>query len=96
MERKWTDRQYHVQDNSDVEHQDVKMYCNINQFPELSFCISHYKPNGVRGLSKHYHLSFDPKLGNSVCAILHIPCACVACTSMLEKPCISHIPSDKQ
>ena len=23
MERKWTDRQYHVQDNADVSHQDV-------------------------------------------------------------------------
>ena len=33
MERKWTDRQYHVQDNADVAHQDVIMYCNTNQFP---------------------------------------------------------------
>ena len=30
------------------------------------------------------------------CAILRIPCACVACTSMLDKPWISGIPSDKQ
>ena len=35
MERKWTNRQYHVQDNADVEHKYVKMYCNTNQFPEL-------------------------------------------------------------
>ena len=33
MERKWTDRQYHVQDNSDVAHQNVRIYCNTNQFP---------------------------------------------------------------
>ena len=33
MKRKWTERVYHVQDNSDVEHKDVKMYCNTNQFP---------------------------------------------------------------
>ena len=33
MEIKWTDRWYHVQDNADVEHQDVKMYCNTSQFP---------------------------------------------------------------
>ena len=26
MEIKWTDRQYHVQDNSDVVHQDVKFF----------------------------------------------------------------------
>ena len=30
MERKWTDRQYHVQDNDDVAHQDVRIYCNTN------------------------------------------------------------------
>ena len=32
---KWTDRQYHVQDNADVEYKYVKMYCKTNQFPEL-------------------------------------------------------------
>ena len=31
-----------------------------------------------------------------VCEIRRIPCACVACTSMLDKPWISGIPSDKQ
>ena len=33
MERKWTYRQYHVQDNSYVENQDLKIYCNTSQFP---------------------------------------------------------------
>ena len=47
-------------------------------------------------MSKNYHLRFDPTLGNGVCAILRIPCACVACTSMLEKPWIHGIPPDKQ
>ena len=37
MKRKWTERKYHVQDNSVVELKDVRMYCNINQFPELLF-----------------------------------------------------------
>ena len=87
MERKWTDRQYHVQDNDDVAHQDVRIYCNI-------FCGPHSNPHGARGLSKHYHLRFDPKLGNGICAICRIPCACVACTSMLDKPWISGMPSD--
>ena len=32
------------------------------------------------GLSKHYHLRFDPKVGMGVFAIFRIPCACVACT----------------
>ena len=35
MERKWTERNYHVQDNATVEVKDVKMYCNRNQFTEL-------------------------------------------------------------
>ena len=28
----WTDREYHVQDNYYIAHQDVTMYCNTNQF----------------------------------------------------------------
>ena len=67
------------------------MYCNTNKLPELKCCGPDYKPNGARGLSKHYHLHFDPKLGNVVCGIRRIPCACVACTTMLGKPCISGI-----
>ena len=41
MERKWTDRQYHVQDNAAVENQYVKIYCNTIKSPELSFCGPH-------------------------------------------------------
>ena len=51
---------------------------------------------GARGLGKNYHLRFDPKLAMGECAIIRIPCACVVCTSMLDKPWISGIPSDKQ
>ena len=63
MERKWTERKYHVQDDATVELKHVKIYCNTNQFPELPFSGSHYKPHGARGLSKHYHLPFNPKVG---------------------------------
>ena len=62
MERKWTERKYHVQDNEAVELKDVKIHCNINQFPALPFCFPHPKPHGARGLSKHYYLRFDPKI----------------------------------
>ena len=96
MNRKWKERKYHVQDNADVELKDVEMYCNTNQFPTLPFCGPHSKPRGARGVVKHYHLRFDPKLGMGKCAILRIPCACVACTSMLDKPWMSGIPSEKQ
>ena len=96
MERNWKDRQYYVQDNADVAHKDVKMYYNTNQFPALTFCGPHSKPRGTRELSKNYHLRFDTKLVNGVCVIIFIPCACVACTSMLDKPWISCISSYKQ
>ena len=96
MDIKWTERKYHVQDNAEVELKDMKMYCNKNQFPASPFCGPHSKTHGARDVRNHYHLRFDPKLGTRVCAILRIPCACVACTSMLEKPWISGIPSDKQ
>ena len=96
MERKWTDRQYHVQDNAYVELKDVKIYCNTNQFPELSFSVPSSKPHGARGLSKHYRLRFDTKLGMGICAIRRIPCACVVCTPMIYKPWISVIPLEKQ
>ena len=96
MERKWRERKYHVQDNAAVELKDVKNYCNTNQLPALPFCGPHSKPHGARGLSKHYHLRFYPKLAMGECAISHISCACVACTSILDRPWISGISSDKQ
>ena len=96
MERKWKDRQYHVQDNADVAHQYVRMYCNTTQLPALPFCGPHSKPHGARGSSKHYNLHFDPKLGYGVYEIFRIPCAFIACISMLNKTWISGIPSDKQ
>ena len=47
-------------------------------------------------ISSSYNLCFDPKLDNDVCAIFRIPCNYVSCTSMLDKPWISGIPSDKK
>ena len=93
---KCTDREYHVQDNADIAHKYLKMYCDTNQFPSLPFCGPHPKPHGARELSKHYQLRFDPKLYHGICAIRRIPCACVVCTSIMGKPCISGIPSNKQ
>ena len=72
------------------------MYCDINQLPALLFCGPHTKPHGARGLSKHYHLRFDPEIGHGIYAILHIPYSCVGCTSMVDKPWIGGIPSNKQ
>ena len=74
----------------------MKIYCNKNQFTALKFCVPHPKPHEKRGISKHYHLQFDPKLGNGVCENFRIPCACVACTPMLDKPWIYGISSNKK
>ena len=92
---KWIDREYHIQNNYDVAHKDLKIYYDTNQFPELPFCGPHPNPHGARGLINHYHLRFDPKLFCGICAIRHIPCACVECTSMMDKPWISGILSNK-
>ena len=64
------------------------MYFDTNQLPSLPFCGPLTKPHGERGLSKHHHLRFDTKLGHGICAILRIPCVCVGCTSLLDKPWI--------
>ena len=48
--RKWTDIEYRVQDNADVALKYVKIYCDNNQFPLLTFCGSHPKPHVARGL----------------------------------------------
>ena len=72
------------------------MYCDTNQFPALPFCGSHPKPHGARGLINHCNLRFDPKLDHGICAIRRIPCSCVACTYMLDKPWISDILPTKQ
>ena len=69
------------------------MYCNTNIFSALLFYGPYSKTQRTRGLSKSYHVCFDPKVDNGVCAIVRIPCACVACTSMIYKPWISGIPS---
>ena len=71
----------------------MKMYCDTNKLPALPFGGPHPKPHGARGLSKNYHLNFDPNLGHGICAIRRIPCACVACISMLDQPWISGVHS---
>ena len=93
--RKQIDREYHIQGNYGVAHKDVKMYCDENQFPALKFCAKYIKPHGARGLSKHYHLCFDQKIGHGICAILWISCACVACKKIIDQSCIYGIPLKK-
>ena len=60
-------------------------------FCQLPFCGPHTKLHGVRCLSKHYPIQFDPKMGRGTCTMLHIPCDCAECTSILEKPWIFYL-----
>ena len=85
-EKNWTNREYHVQKNEDVEHQYVKMYCTTKQFPLFPFCVPHKKPHGLRWSGKNYHMCFDTKIGHVKCVIRFIPCLCTQCTYKPEKP----------
>ena len=84
--------EYHVQDDADVAHKYVKIFYNTNQFPSLQVFVPHTKPQGVIGLSKYYHMKFDQKIGYGTYDIRIIPCSCVYCTSMLDKPWVCGLP----
>ena len=62
------------------------MSFEITQLPALTFCGLHMKPHGLIRLSEHYNLCIDPELDHGKCEIQQIPCVCVACTNMLDKP----------
>ena len=81
-----TNRYYHVGHNKDVNHQYMNMYSATTQFSELHLIGPHNKPHGVRGLGKHYHIHFDPKIGHDTCEISHIPSDYSLCTYMLDQP----------
>ena len=56
--------------------------------PSLLHCnfVDHTpKKHVVRGLRNNYHLYLEPKLGQVICEIWWIQCACVVCTEILNK-----------
>ena len=69
-----------------MSHTSVEILCATTHFSALSFFVPHEQPQRVRGLGKHYNLRVYPKLGNVKCTIRQIPCDCIACTTMLDKP----------
>ena len=75
-----------MQRNEYFEHQYVKTHFTTNHFPELPFYGTHKKPHGVHGLSKHYHMHFDPKIGHGTCEINYTHCAYTQCKYTIEKP----------
>ena len=85
-----------MQHNKYVTHQDVKIYCATNQFPELQFIGTHNKSHGICGLGKHSHMRYDTKLGHVTCTIRRIPCACTPFASILDQPWVTGITVQKQ
>ena len=94
--KNWTDREYHAQHNKYFKHQGMRMYCSKSQFTELNFLGKQNTPNDVRGLCKHYHIRFYPKIGHGTYAICRISCACTLYNSSLDQPCIPGFPAQKQ
>ena len=72
------------------------MYCDKNQFPELTFCGPYNKPHGVRGLSKNYHIFFGNKLVHSTCEICYITYASTQFKSTIDQPWTPGIPQQQQ
>ena len=72
----WIEMEYFFQEEDDLTHKNVKIFCDTNQFPSFKFCVPHTNPHGVRGLSKQYHIIFYTKLGHGTCEIRLIACAC--------------------
>ena len=77
-------------------HKSVKKIVVKTSFRPFIFYVQHIKPHGVRGLSKNYHMRFDPKLVHGICAICQIPCVCYECTYMLDKPWIHGLTPPQQ
>ena len=49
--RKWKDTEYRVQEDHDVAHKDVNIFCNTNQFP--SIYILWYINQSKQDLQRH-------------------------------------------
>ena len=86
----------HVQYNKYPDHQDMKMYCATNLFPELQFLGTHNKPHGVRSLDKNYHMHFDTILGHGMCDKCHISCTCTPYTYIIDQTWDPFIPEKQK
>ena len=62
----------------------------------MQFGGPHTKSHGVRSLSNHYHMQFDPEIGHDIFIICPIPCACAEFTYMLEKPSVRGFTPQQQ
>ena len=65
--RKCTEQEYHVQDDDDETHKNVKMFCDTTQFPSFLCCVPHKNLHGVRGLRNNYHMKLIDDNGGWSC-----------------------------
>ena len=93
---KWTYREYHFRVMLMFHTKTWKYIVIPTNYLHYRFVIHIQSLMDQGGVGKHYHLRFDTNLGHGICVICRIPCACVVCTSMLDKPWISGIQSTKQ
>ena len=81
---KYQPRIYNVQRNSDVDHRGMKMICNNKLFPSLNVINGKIFPYASKGILRHYHYRYDPKLSPGIVAIIIITCSCHAFTYILS------------
>ena len=83
---KWTEQEYHAQEDNVLMQKGVRMFYDTTKFPSLPFCVPHAKPHRFWGLRNHCHMRLGSKLRYETCAICQIHCECYACKSVLDKP----------
>ena len=79
---------------NDVTYTSLNISCATTNFPSFTFCVSRFKPYGVRGLRNYFRPILDPKLVHGRCSIKRTPLACVKCTKMLDNtwdPGVAHV-----
>ena len=47
-------------------------------------------------MKQFYHIRCDPDLGEGLCAMRHIPCACSVCVEQLSKPWLPNLDKTLQ
>ena len=72
---------YHIQDIKNVQHKDININWDYWKFPWHPVAAEKFETRGRNTIIFNYHYRVYPKLGEGVCAIFRIPCACPACVA---------------
>ena len=84
---KYQSRLYNVQRNPNIDHRGIKMIRNNKLFPSLNVINGKTFSYASKGILRHYHYWYDPKLVPGIVAIRRISCSCHACTDILSLSC---------